>query len=58
MVGHVSAIDASPEKVLRDKLFSSPNYDKTVRPVLDHNQAVNVSFGLSLSKLSELVREL
>lgn len=45
----------SAEKTLRDKLFKAPTYDKTARPVIDHSKPVNVTFGLRLSKLIELV---
>ena len=56
MAGHVDAMKGSAEKVLRDKLFNPANYDRSVRPVIDHTKPINVSFGLRLSKLIELVK--
>ncbi|XP_031561148.1 neuronal acetylcholine receptor subunit alpha-9-like [Actinia tenebrosa] len=50
---HVYATRGTFEKELRDKLLGG-DYDKTVRPVKDHNKPLNVSFGLRLSKLVEL----
>lgn len=44
------------EKKLRDQLFHSSRHDNAVRPVVDPMQPVNVSFGIQLSKLVELVK--
>ncbi|KAK3731050.1 hypothetical protein QZH41_006950 [Actinostola sp. cb2023] len=53
-LSHVDATKGSPEKNLREKLFDPLNYDRSVRPVIDHTKPINVSFGMRLSKLIEV----